>query len=78
MLLQRNVQEVMFYFVEESCNRILSNICQASLCWRCVRWRSFRTNEAALFVFSLGCQCYFGCVGSKLFLNIVIMVLLTL
>ena len=55
MFWQRNIHEVMFNFVEESklfCNRCF-NVCQPSLCCRCVtlvvhHWSLLRTNRAAL------------------------------
>ena len=55
MFWQRNIHEVMFNFVEESklfCNRRCFNVCQPSLCCRCVtlvvhHW-SLRTNHASV------------------------------
>ena len=63
------------------CNRRCSNICQPSLCWRCVtlvvrRW-ILRVNRAALLCIFSSCQCYFGYVYSKLSLHIQIRVLIT-
>ena len=85
MFWQRNIHEVMFNFVEVSwcCNHRCSNVCQPSLCCRCVTLVVRRLSlyigqiERRFFVFSAGCQCYFGYVDSKLLLLILIWVLLT-
>ena len=70
MFWQRNIQEVIFYFVQKDnlswcCNRRVSNVCQPSLLCMCVtlvvrRW-SCTTNRAALL-----------CIFSRVYVDIIL------
>ena len=73
MLRQKNIQDVIYYFVQKDklvLYRRVSNVCQPSLLRMCVtlvvrRW-SCTTNRAALLCIFSRVSILFGYVGSRL------------